>query len=107
MSGRGSAGPVRLVRVEPLVGEVDEDQQRPPSARGAPAQGWPPYSMTRLRMFHGAGSTDSLAAVRPSADQRAPAALGRAWFGPPHLVADRPDVLRPAVVRGGERGVDR
>lgn len=55
-----------LVPVQPLVGEVREDHHGP-SPCTAPSQGRPPYSMTRLRTFHGAGSTVSSA---PSARRR-------------------------------------
>lgn len=40
----------------------------PPRGRSAPAQGSPPYSVTRLRTFHGAGSAQS--AGPPSAGRR-------------------------------------
>ena len=80
-------------------------------ARSAPAQGRPPYSVTRLRTFHGAGSSVTVAggAVgggEAATDQGAAAGLLGPGLGPPHLGADRADVLGTSVERGGERGVD-
>lgn len=44
----------------------------------APAQGCPPYSMTRLRTFHGAGSTDSSVPSAPRRTRvRRPPSVGR------------------------------
>lgn len=104
---RGAAGSVGLVRVQPLVGEVDEDHQRSalgsfgarpglPAVLGDPAAHVPRRGQ---RAHRGA-------AVRGPADQGAATALGRPGHRPPHLGADRADVLRPPVEGGGQRGAD-
>ena len=99
VSGRGSPGPSGSYAYSRWSAKLTKTTSGPPSARPAPAQGRPPYSMTRLRTFHGAGSTDSSV---PSARRRTRArrpALGGPRLGPPHLVADDADVLGAAVVR--------
>lgn len=96
---------VGLVRVESLVGEVHEHDERPLGAHLAgpglsavldhPAAHVPGGRQHRL-----------LRAVGASAYERAPSALRGPGFGPPRLVADEADELGVPVVRGGERRVD-
>ena len=67
---RGRAASAAARPVQPLVGEVREDEIEPPATcDGTGRYDWPPYSCTRLRAYHGAGSS-SRGAVSP-----APAAM--------------------------------
>lgn len=94
-----------LVPVEPLVGEVHEDDEGPAVvAHSAPG----PAAVLDDPAAHvpGRGQHRLLAAVGPPPHQGPPAALGRPGLGPPDLVADEIHPLRPSVVRGGERRVD-
>lgn len=103
----GFARPVGGVGVQPLVGEVDEDDQR---AALGPRGACPRHSAVLddpAPYVPRCGQHAVGAPVRPSADQGAAARLGRARLRPPHLVPDGADVLRASVVGGGERGVDR
>ncbi len=102
-----AAGRVGLVRVHPLVGEVDEHHQGPArgpfGARPGPAAvlGDAAADVPRGGQHRGLG-----AAVGGPAHQGAAAALGRPGLGPPHLGADGSEVLGPPVDRGGDRRVD-
>ncbi len=104
----GGAGRVRLVRVQPLVGEVDEDQQgsagRPLGPRPGPAAvlGDPAAHVPRC------GQLADLAAGAggAAAHQGAAARLPRPGLGPPHFGADRAEVFGPSVERGREARVD-
>ena len=94
--------------VQPLVGEVREDEIEAGPVAGTGRYDWPPYSCTRLRAYHGAGSS-SRGAVSPAGRRhdRDAAALGGAALLPPHFVArdgGERDGHRPA---GHVRGADR
>ncbi len=94
-----------LVPVEPLVGEVDEDDERPALDHHArpglsavlddPAAHVPRSGQDRL-----------LTAVGPAPYQGPPAALRGARLGPPRLVPHETHVLGTSVVRGGQGRVD-
>lgn len=78
VSGHGSPDPSGAYAYSRWSVKFTKTTSGPPSVRPAPAQGRPPYSMTRLRTFHGTGSTES---VVPSARRRTrarrPASAGR------------------------------
>lgn len=67
VSGHGAAGPSGAYAYSRWSAKWTNTTRSSPLSRTVPAQGWPPYSITRLRMFQGAGSTG---AVVPSARRR-------------------------------------
>ncbi|CAM5300063.1 hypothetical protein SVIOM74S_09652 [Streptomyces violarus] len=95
----------RLVPVQPLVGEVHEHHQRAvllwEGGPGMSAVLDDPAAHVPRR-----GQQRLLRTVGVPPHQGAPARLGGARFGPPHLVAGEPHVVRVPVVRGGQGRVD-
>lgn len=94
-----------LVPVEALVGEVDEDDERPAvddlSGPGLSAVLHDPAAhVPRCRQHR------LLRAVGPPPHQGAPPALDGPRLGPPRLVADEAHVLGVPVVTGGKGRVD-
>ena len=66
---RVAASAPRRRPVQPLVGEVREDEIEPAGpSDGTGRYDWPPYSCTRFRAYHGAGSSSrgSRVAGRPT-----------------------------------------
>ena len=93
-----------LERPDALVGLLDEEQHAVIGRGPDP----PPYSCTRERAFHGAGSTslDLARSAAAPAHRRAAALLGHA-LAPPDVVSDEPralDARRGRCHVGGGRG---
>lgn len=107
-TGHGREGTglgARLVRVQPLVGEVHEHHERPLGAH-LPRPGMSAVLDDAAADVPRGGQYRLLRAVGATADEGAPAALGGPGFGPPGLVADEPGELGVPVVCRGERRVD-
>ncbi|CAM5605995.1 hypothetical protein SCYAM73S_05416 [Streptomyces cyaneofuscatus] len=103
----GRVRPVGGVGVQPLVREVDEDDERPALLAHRTGPGLSAVLDHPAARVPRGGQHGLRGAVRAAAHQGAAAALGRARLGPPHLVADGGEVVGAAVVRGGEGRVDR
>jgi hypothetical protein len=102
---RFTVGGGGLVHVQPLVDEVDEDDQR----AGVEHRAGPGLSAVLddpAAHVPRSGQHRLLAAVGTTAHQRTATGLLGPGLGPPGLVADEADILGVPVVRGGERRVD-
>ncbi len=79
VSGRGAASPSGAWAYNRWSAKWQNTRTARPSASTAPAQGWPPYSMTRLRTFQGVGSgVCSVPSGRLRTSARRPPSAGRA-----------------------------